>query len=689
MILKFLVSLLCLCMVTFSFAQDGNWKKNAKTAEQYFATGNYEEAASYFLEAYKQKNNKPEFLMKAAECYDKLKFYTKAANFYRELVGKKDFPTAGLKYGQALKQNGDYGNAMAAYKSFLVNYQGANKDAYVKLIKNEVLGCEYALSDKSTNKDLIIEHLGSGINTMADEVAPLPFNDDILYFTSTMDGFSKIFRSQYRSGEWSKSMLPKFPEFKNFHVSHGTFTPDNQRFYFTLCSNTDFDVVNAQCDIYVTVREESQWSTPRKLRDYVKLGGNTATHPFVMHDGEMEVLYFASDRSGGKGGMDIWFMTRHVDSPEYDFTLPKNLGDKINTSRDEISPFYDAESGFLYFSSNGHPGIGGFDVFKSMGSMTKFSTSQNVGRPINSSADDYYYVENKSKTGSFVSSNRTFGSEKISTDNNDIFHFSLPVKEIFARGNIYDHRNNSIVNDVQVILYEVKNSGKKRLLQSIIANNGAYQFALIPERSFEIVVIKENFEEASYNFNTFGADPDKEFGKPIYLEKESMITKTEMPVFNESSSVASVDRNMPIPSAPPSTERTIVETSPVIETTPTITSPDPIAESTTSATYTNSEYVNSYYKEMEVTTAAPRLNGVYYKVQIATADFFTESDPLYDNIRHLGVLQTENIQAKGWTRVLISEFYSLSSAREAMDTAKENGFPQTFVVRYQNGDRKN
>ena len=676
MVLRFLFLLTCLSITNLSLAQDGNWKKALKSAEQLYATGNYEEAANYYLEAYKQKKSKPEYLYKTAECYEKLRFYKKAANFYKELKDHKSFPLASLKYARALKQNGEYEEAIVVFKSFLVNYTGTDSNDYIKIVKAEVTGCELALSPRSNNKDLNIEHLSENVNTMADEVAPLPFSDEILYFSSTVEGSSKIFRSQYMSGEWTKAIIPNFPKFKDLHVCHGTFTPDNQRFYFTLCNNTEFDVVNSQCDIFVTVRENGEWNTPRKLRDYVKLEGKTATHPFVVYEGDMETLYFSSDRKGGKGGMDIWFMTRHIDSPEYDFTLPRNAGNKINTHGDEITPYYDFEEGILYFSSNGHPSIGGFDVFQSTGSMNKFSKAQNMGTPVNSSADDYYFVENKSKSGGFISSNRLYGSEKITTVDDDIFHFSIPEKDFFASGNVYDKSNNTIIKDAQVILYEVKESGKRRLLQSIIANNGTYQFSLIPERAFYIEAVKEGYESSGISFNTIAFDPDKEYGKSIYMDKEKMISAIEEPVFEESFSTASVNDNS-ISSSTAVRESYITDT------------PKPVREVVITSVAEPELYINSYYQGMEVTTTAPKIDGVYFKIQVSTAETFNEDDPMFDTIRNLGYFQTERIVDKGWTRILLSEYFSLSEARNIMDQARSSGYPESFVVKYRNGKRLN
>lgn len=669
---------LCLCLVHSPiFAQSSNWKKNLKTANQLYSKGKFAEAADFYVEVYKQNGKSDNYLAKAAQCYEKARNYNQSAKFYEQLVSNSQYPLAGLKYAQALKQSGNYLDAIPAFKHFLVNYQGTDSKNFVKLVKNEVEGCEMALSNKKVSPSALeVQHLSSNINTMNNEYAPLPFNDAVLYFSSEVDKYSKIYRSQYHSGEWTKAVLPTFPEFETMHVGHGTFTPDNKRFYFTVCHGETFDVVEAPCDIHVTVLNEGAWSKPKKLRDYVKLEGSTATQPFVIHDGETEVLYFSSDRKGGQGGMDIWYMTRHIDSPEYDFTLPRNAGKKINTPGDEISPFYETESSTLYFSSNGHASLGGFDIFQAGGSMDKFSKPVNLNQPLNSSADDYYYIKNTSLNGGFFVSNRKSGNEKVTTDHDDIFSFSTPEERLMVEGNVYDKSNNSIVTDVQILLYELVGNGqKKRLLQSIIANNGTYQFVLMPERQFQIEAIKEGFETAGFNFDTFEADVDKDYGRSIYLQSDASDFAMSKPdAFSERTSTASIDKV--INSKPEVKEDNLFETPRRKSETP-------------KATASTGTYINSYYNGMEVLTTAPKLDGVYYKVQISTATTFDEYNRMFDNIRDLGNLQTESISAKNWTRILLAEYYSLNDARQVMDDSRANGFPQAFVVKYRNGKRLN
>ena len=135
------------------------------------------------------------------------------------------------------------------------------------------------------------------------------------------------------------------------------------------------------------------WSQPERLPDYINMKGVTATHPFPVHIGGQEFLYFASSRTGGRGGMDIWYVTRDLGIDNNDFTFPVNLGPSVNTLGDEITPYYDQTEGALYFASNGLISIGGFDVFSSRGTEVNWSVPENVGLPYNSSADDYFFIK--------------------------------------------------------------------------------------------------------------------------------------------------------------------------------------------------------------------------------------------------------------------------------------------------------
>ena len=660
--MKFTLTLISILLFSNNIiAQETNWKKLAKSAEDLYAAENYEEAAQNYFEAWKLKSTKTDLVYSAGECYFKFRDYAKAATAFQHVIDDfENFPNAGLQYAQCLKQNKQYELARTHFTAYLKQYNGEDKAAVTQLINNEIKGCDM-VDNLSTDQEIELEHLSESVNTMANEYSPLPFSDDIFYFSSTMANQSKIYRSQLKAGYWTKAIQPNFPKIENGHLSNGTFTPDNKRFYFTICEIQQYDHVKSACDIYVTVRNDGTWTNPKKLRDYVKLEGTTATHPFVIHKGQTEILFFSSDRKGGVGGMDIWFMTRNVNSNEYDFTLPKNAGPQVNTTGDEITPYFDKSDNTLYFSSNGHPTIGGFDIFKSQETSSDWSVPQNLGFPYNSCTDDYYFIKNKSKTSGFFSSNRLFGLKKITTTQDDIFYFSVPQQEVIVKGNIYNKNTNQIIEDAQIILYEKMKNDQKRILHSLISSNGTYEFSLIPDKEFRIEVIKEGFNSGSFNFNTYAFSTEKKYGKPIYLEstnKEYAVQQRKL-ALQEENSTASVNNIIP----------------------------DNKSSKSDNNSSKNEVYINSYFQGHKVTTDAPKHSGIYYKVQITTVENYKRYDPQFNTVKNMGRFDIEKIPAKSWTRILLADYFSLSEARKVTEKARKSGFPESFIVKYKNGKR--
>lgn len=137
-----------------------------------------------------------------------------------------------------------------------------------------------------------------------------------------------------------------------------------KRIYFTVCRSVEnWGYLTTRCEIYATRRVGNLWSAPERLDDKINQEGFTATQPFVVQDGNKEILYFASNRAGGQGGMDIWYTSRVISDNGFDFESPRNAGARINTAHNEITPFYDVSEEALYFSSDGHVGMGGLDIF--------------------------------------------------------------------------------------------------------------------------------------------------------------------------------------------------------------------------------------------------------------------------------------------------------------------------------------
>ncbi len=155
------------------------------------------------------------------------------------------------------------------------------------------------------------------------------------------------------------------------------------------------------------------------------MADHTSMHPCVAEEQGRELLLFASDREGGLGGLDLYVCARPLDSGEFDFSFPQNLGEVINTGGDEISPFFEPATQTLWFSSNGHISLGGLDIFKTTRSAGKWTKPENPGWPLNSPADDLFFskIMNDKKGGGFFVSNRSVEGRKPGTLDEDIFEY--------------------------------------------------------------------------------------------------------------------------------------------------------------------------------------------------------------------------------------------------------------------------
>ena len=483
-----------------------NWKQNKKLAEELLQKRNFAEAAKYFEKAHELKPAKTELLSYAAENYLLVRDFRKAAHTFGQLKNSENYPLAGMKYALSLKQDKRYDDATIEFTNFISNYKGTDKAILTDQVQLEIEGCQFALDQRalSATSPYAITHLNSKINTNVSEFGPIQYSDDILYYSSMVKGKANLFRSQKNDGNWSKGIIPRgFQKLAEDHFCNGSFTPTGDRFYFTICEQDENGgELTARCEIYVTMKKGASWKAPIKLPEYINLPNKTATQPFVVHKGDKEILYFSSNRAAGQGGMDLWFIEKEIDSEGTDFTFPENLGPNINTRGDEITPFFHLETESLYFSSTGHLTMGGFDILKSVGHKTSWSTAENLGAPFNSSADDTYFsLFGDTETGYFVS-NRRFGIDKILTTQEDIFSFSKPGQQYAIRGFIFDELNRPL-EEVYIYLYEFLEDEERRLLTTqTIDHTGSYEFRLQPGKRFQLALQKENFAPATEYFNT-------------------------------------------------------------------------------------------------------------------------------------------------------------------------------------------
>ena len=710
----FLSSLLVLFLSQFAVAQNSeelSWRKHRKLAASLVEKGFYADAAMNYESAFKKNSDKKELIYLAGENYYLAKEFGKAAEAYKFVKDEKDkdFDLVGLKYARSLKQSGDYETAIREFTYFQNAYNGDQKQMLKEVISNDIKGCELALKLKNDAPGKItLKHLGEQINTSENELAPFAFGDDLLYYTSTLSGKkAMIYRSQFQNGVWSKyTTASGLPVNGDAHVANGVFSPDGQRFYFTqspivVAGEKKTKNKNEQvaiCEIYVIKKQDEGWSSPVRLRDYINLKGFTTTHPHLVHTEDKEILYFSSNRDGGKGGMDIWYCVRDLKSNDIDFTFPKNLGSTINTKGDEITPFYDAENGVLFFSSNGHVSIGGFDILSSSGSLTNWEKPDNLGLPFNSEVDDYYYIQKKNKSGGFLVSNRAFGDQKRTTTNEDIFEYINPpiIPEIYARGSIFDKKNLTLVKGANLSLYEIVNN-ERVLMTSKVFSDGVYQFPLLLNKTYLLEAEKDGYANSDIKIVTLDKVDPLGYGESIYLAepvviKDTIDLATVIPdVISPSPDAAdqTIQANAKPPANKPSAKKQVQKKeSPGKEIAasniPQYAAND--ARKSDSAALTkdslqSTSVVANTNKELE------NVAGEIYKVQIGAQAVYNPAHPHYQGLEDFGVIETDLASYPGITRLLIGNLASRREAIMLLKRLKKKGFSDAFIVKYISGTR--
>jgi outer membrane protein OmpA-like peptidoglycan-associated protein len=448
------------------------------------------------------------------------------------------FKLGRLYYGMVLHRNGKYDEAQQQLQKFKVEYYTINPDqesAMIKLANLEMKGCDTA---KVVGRQKIkIKALPEGINTPYTQAAPFLYDDNTLYYTSLDEKklvmytdtknkeYTEIYKASRDGKTWNKgSKLPSSVNEDKYFNGNGTFNQDRTRFYFTKCLEMDDD--RSLCNIFVAdVKKGKISAEAKRLPEGINFESKyTSTQPTVRKiDSKKEVVYYATDREGGKGGLDIWYTTRTKDG---EYTAPRPLA-HVNTVGDEITPFFDDSTSTLYFSSDGLPGLGGFDVFSSTLNMEESSWSEphNIGKPINSGADELYYSIQPDQTYGYFVSNRegSIPLAGISTASDDIFywenlHFGVDGA-ITKKGDPMASMAGSRFN-----LYTIKPDGKKELIAvDSTSSNGKYFFNLSPDKDYVVEAIKDGFLPQVDSITTKGLDQEDTLTANIKVAKDGFV----------------------------------------------------------------------------------------------------------------------------------------------------------------------
>ena len=480
-----------------------------KTADEQMARGEYFDAAKTYrkvynkLKAREQRSERGVVAFRMAECYRALGQDARAAAAYQNAI-RYGYPDsmAILRMAQCLHGDGKYDRAVKSYEDFLAL---APDDATAL---NGLAGARKAQDIKKNPTRYMVKN-AKLFNSRRADFSPM-FNDDVLYFTTTNEKVTGTNRSEITGmkrsdvwmakknerGDWQR---PEPVEGElNSEMDEGivSFTSDGSTMYLTRARREPNRTTGVE--IWTSQRSDAKWSAPVKF-DVINDTVASFGHPAVSPSGTY--LYFTSDMPG-EGGKDLW----RINLKERAGSL-ENLGKAINTPGDEVFPYMLTDS-ILFFASDGHPGLGGLDLFRATLTPSGGWLVENMGAPINSEGDDFGITyATPSREAGFFSSNRGDGNGR-----DHIYSFELPDLKILISGWVLDKDEEPVPNAVIRI---VGDDGSNQ--RAIARPDGSFSFPLQRGVRYVMLAGAKGYLNARQQFTSDSAEEDAEYNIDFIL----------------------------------------------------------------------------------------------------------------------------------------------------------------------------
>ncbi len=476
--------------------------------------GEYDKAIEYFNQAIKKEPNYIDAYDALANTYQKRNKLDKAITTYKKLLSlKQDHYFALYELGDIYFNRQELDSSEHYYEEFLkIN---RNSDRYVKAAKQRMMNISFAKEAMRNPIDITPVNMGSSINTKEQEYSPaFSIDEQTLYITRRNGNLSNsrpnedIYFATKQGAEWEKikNLGPPI----NTTENEGAFSvsADGHYIFFTACSRRGG---KGQCDIWLTIDREGKWSEPLNLQEPINTK-HWESQPSIASNGR--VLYFASDRPGGYGGIDLW----KSNFGDEGWSKPTNLGPTINTSKDEQFPFIHSDNSTLYFSSEGHPGMGKSDLFvASLKPDGSWKTPKNLGYPINTTGYDWNMIVNRNGSTAYYSSDKMPDGK----GGLDIYQFELPQelqaeKVSYVRGLVRDAKTKKPLQ-TSVILTPLDNSPNTTSYTN--SNTGLFIVSLKTDIRYALTIDKDDYLFHSEYFDMPNVPVDEPFEIIIDLQK--------------------------------------------------------------------------------------------------------------------------------------------------------------------------
>ncbi|MBS1683539.1 MAG: PD40 domain-containing protein [Bacteroidetes bacterium] len=511
-----------LIAVHFSFGQGVTYEHAKKRAQNYYDAGNMAYAYGRYIQAdsllhiaiESEKNFVDAHWLLGIMYLENQRNYTGAVEELKLVAQlKPDYqPDVNWQLGMALFNKGDFDEAKKAFQAYRAQRLTPDRE---KAADNMIRNCDFAKDAIKHPVAFKPINLGSGVNSSEDDLMPaLTADEHWLYFTR-LERIGRahdenIFVSENRNGQWSEA-IPVSERVNTLEFNEGAhcISPSGKYLFFTSCDRPNSI---GGCDIYFSKRDGNEWEPGKNLGPVINTRAKE-TQPYITGDGR--TLYFVSARNGGYGGGDIYSSTLGDDGR---WSEPKNLGPEINTDQEEERPFIHPDGYTLYFTSRGHEGMGGADLFMSRRQADgTWGKAINVGYPINTPGDEI---------GIYVTTDghwAYFASEQPDTKGGmDIYKFEMPENlkpypVSYVKGVVTDKENGRpLATKIQFfdlasgVIYSTASSDGK---------TGEYLATLPTGKNYACQIFKEGYLFYSANFSLKDVKQGGAYIMDIQLEK--------------------------------------------------------------------------------------------------------------------------------------------------------------------------
>jgi len=492
---------LALMSPSLIYAQQGDANKLVNRADKYFKIKNYSEALTSYLEAVKVGAQGDEVNYAIAKCYKEqveINERIKSIPYFEKAKGINPVPRDfHLDMGETYHEDGRVKDAIAAFELHKKTIDSRDKASLRKINRNIEIS-ENAIRMLAQSRDYVVKPVGGQINTKYTEYNPVVSADEsVIAYTAlrpntgkTRAGEKFIEEIYVVYNETGVLSIPQKVEVRsNYNTGTAGMSSDGRQMMIFIGG------ANGTGNLYTIDKQGSGWTAPITMGTPINSVNYLETTASITPDGK--VIYFASDRKNGYGGLDIYRSDKGEDGK---WGTPKNLGSKVNSKYNEDAPFIHPDQKLLFFTSDGHNTIGGRDIFKTQMVNGSWIKPMNMGYPINTTANDNYFTLTADGRKGYFSSDRKGG-----LGGQDIYTLVMPedagtIPLTMLKGKILEASTNK---PIPTKIYMIDNDTNQKLdfVYHPDPATGSYLIIVPPNKNYDMIIESEGFLPYTLNID--------------------------------------------------------------------------------------------------------------------------------------------------------------------------------------------